>query len=115
MRVFGGGILRRFCAFRPLQPPASIKPRIGISRAPAQIRTELQHFIENGRPQPAERNIDGHRDRRNPDAEVDVPAQHNLHDQRHGVHVDAAHQHGHEREAETEERARLDSPKRSFK
>jgi hypothetical protein len=34
----------------------------------------------------------------NPDAEIDVPPQDHFHDERHGVHVDAAHQDRHERE-----------------
>src|SRR5574341_1472392 len=39
------------------------------------------------------------------DAEVDVPTKHNLHHQRHRVHVDAAHQHGHEGERNRRQRA----------
>ena len=58
---------------------------------------ELQHFIKYRRPKPAERHVNRHRQRRHPNAEIDVPAQHNLHDLGHGEHVDATHQHGHKR------------------
>ena len=62
-------------------------------------QNELQNLVEDGRTQAAQHHVDGHRDRRDPDAEVDVPAEHDLHHQRHRIHVDAAHQHGHERES----------------
>ncbi len=37
---------------------------------------------------------------------MDVPAEHDLHHQRHGVHVDARHQDGHDGEGNSAERAR---------
>ena len=40
---------------------------------------ELQHLIEDGGEQAAEEDINGDGDRRDPDAEVDVPAEHDLH------------------------------------
>ena len=66
---------------------------------------ELQYFIEDGRAQSAQGDVNCHRDRRHPDAEVDVPAQHDLHYQRHRVHVDATHQHCHERKRDRGQRA----------
>ena len=59
---------------------------------------ELQHFIKDGRAQTAQGHINRNRQRRNPDAEINVPSQHDLHDLGHGKHVDAAHEHGHEGE-----------------
>ncbi len=60
---------------------------------------ELQHLIDDGRAQAAEHDVDRDRGRADPDGEGDVPAEHGLHDHGHGVHVDAGHQDGHEREA----------------
>src|SRR5450432_36072 len=61
---------------------------------------KLQDLIKDCREQAAQSDIYGHGDRRRPDAEPDVPAEHYFHDERHGVHVDAAHEHGHGAEAD---------------
>ena len=98
----------------PLQPPASIRPRIGNQQRAQPDQDELQHFVEDRREQPAQRHVDRHGERRDPDAEVDVPAQHHLHHQRHRVHVDAAHQHGHEARTRRRRARALASPKRSL-
>src|SRR6185437_367082 len=66
---------------------------------------ELQHLVEDRRAQAAERNIYADGDGGHPDAEVDIPTQHHLHDQRHGVHVDARDQHGHDGERDRRQRA----------
>ena len=58
---------------------------------------KLQHFVDDCRPQTAQHDIQRDRTGANPDGEVDVPAEHGLHHDRHGVHVHAAHQDGHER------------------
>ncbi len=77
-------------------------------------QNELEHLVEDGGAQSTQGNIDGDRAGRDPDADVDVPTQNNFQDQRHRIHVDAAHQHSHKRKL-TEESVRLDSPKRSFR
>jgi ABC-type nickel/cobalt efflux system permease component RcnA len=59
---------------------------------------KLQDLIKDGGAQAAESHIDGNRDGRNPDADVNVPSQDHPHHHRHGIHVNAAHQHGHEGE-----------------
>lgn len=61
---------------------------------------ELEDFVEDGGAQAAEGDVDGDGDGGNPDAEVHVPAEDDVHDQRHGIHVDAAHKDGHEGEAD---------------
>ena len=66
---------------------------------------ELQDFVENGRAQAAQRYVNRNRQRRDPDAEIDVPSQHDLHDLGHGKHIDAAHEHGHEGERNGRQRA----------
>ena len=83
------------------------QPEDGNQQRAQPDQDELQHLVEDRREQPAQRHVDGHRERRDPDAEVDVPAQHHLHHQRHGIHVDAAHQHRHEAEGDGRRRARL--------
>ena len=57
---------------------------------------ELQNLIEDGGAQAAERDIGGHRQRRDDDGEVQIPAENDLHHFSHGEHVHAAHEHGHE-------------------
>ena len=104
MRVFDGSVLRDFEL--QLFPAARFNQSENRNQQRAgPDQDELQHFVENRGAQPAERYIDRHGDRRNPDAEIDVPAQHHFHHQRHRVHVDAAHQHGHEREGNRGKRA----------
>src|SRR6266566_770417 len=82
-------------AFNAAHPPASASPSMGISSAPAQIRINCKTSLKI-----AERNIDGNCQRGNPNAEVDVPPENNLEDQRHRIHVDSTHQHRHQREAD---------------
>ena len=67
---------------------------------------ELEDFVDDGRAQPAEHDVDGDRDGADPHGEVDVPAEDDLHDDGHGVHVDAGHEDGHEGEADAGEAAR---------
>ena len=64
----------------------------GHQQRAAPDQHKLQHLIEDGRAQPAQAHVERHRNRRNEDAEGDVPAQHNLHHHGHGEHVHAAHQ-----------------------
>ena len=59
---------------------------------------KLQDFVENRRTEPAQGHVDSHRNRGDPDTEVDVPAEQHLHHNGHGVHIDAGHQNGHNRE-----------------
>ncbi len=66
--------------------------------SPQPDEHELQHLVKDRGTQAAEGDVDRHCDRGDPDAEVDIPAEHHLHDQRHRVHVDAAHQDRHEPE-----------------
>jgi hypothetical protein len=66
---------------------------------------ELEDFIENGGEESAEADIDSDGDGGENDAEVDVPAEDDLHDLGHGVHVDAAHEDGHEGEGDGGKRA----------
>ena len=66
---------------------------------------ELQDFVEDGGTQAAERDVERDGERRYPDAEVEVPAEDDLHHDGHRIHVDAAHQNGHEGEADGGERA----------
>ena len=70
---------------------------------PGPDQDELEHLVEDRRLQPAQGHVGGHRQRRDPDAEVDVPAQHDLHHAGHGEHVHAAHENGHERERDRRE------------
>ena len=67
---------------------------------------ELQYFVDNGGAQAAQHDVDSDGDGADPHGEVDVPAQDDLHDDGHGVHVDAAHEDGHEGEADAGEAAR---------
>src|SRR5215470_4606695 len=64
----------------------------------------LQYFVENGGTQPAEGNISGNRQGGNQDAEVEIPTEDDAHDDRHRVHVDAAHQHRHQGERDRRNR-----------
>src|SRR5580698_8765365 len=66
---------------------------------------ELQDFIEDRGTQAAERYVKSDSNRRNPDAEVQVPAEYHLHHDGHRIHIDAAHQNGHKGEADGRERA----------
>ncbi len=91
------------------------QPEDGDEQRAQPDQDELQHFVEDGREQAAEDDVDRHGEGGNPDAEVDIPAQDDLHDQRHGVHVDAAHEDGHEAEGDGGEQARAGSPKRSLR
>ena len=59
---------------------------------------ELQHLVEDGRDQAAQGDVDGHRQRGDPDADVHVPAQQQVQDLRHGEHAGPADQDGHEGE-----------------
>src|SRR5690348_9445308 len=61
---------------------------------------ELENFIENGRAQAAERDVNSHGERGDPDAEVHVPAEDNFEHEGHGIHVDATHEDGHEAEGD---------------
>jgi hypothetical protein len=67
---------------------------------------ELQHLIEDGGIQTAERDVNGDGERRDPDAEVNVPAQNDLHHDGHGIHIDARHEDGHEGEGDAAQGAR---------
>ena len=67
---------------------------------------ELQHLIEDGRKQAAQSDVEHHGDGGDPDADVNIPAEHHLHDERHGVHIDAAHEDGHQAEGNGGEGAR---------
>ena len=66
---------------------------------------ELEDFVEDRGTQAAEGDVEGDGDRRNPDAEVEVPAEDDLHDDGHRIHIDAAHEDGHEGEADGGKRA----------
>ena len=66
---------------------------------------KLQNFVENCRKQSTRSNVNAHRERRHPNAEVDVPAEHNLHHYGHGVHIYAGHENGHDRERDRAEAA----------
>ncbi len=68
-------------------------------------KDELQNFVEDGGTQAAEGDVNGDGARGDPDAKVDVPAENDFKDQGHGIHVDAAHEHGHEGEADGRKRA----------
>src|SRR5882757_209495 len=68
-------------------------------------KDELENLVEDCRAKPAERYIESDSNRGDPDGEVQVPAQDDLHDQRHRIHVDAAHEHGHEGKADGGKRA----------
>ena len=96
--VFGGGIGGD--SGLETVPAASLdQAQDGNEQSAGPNQDKLENFIEDGGAQSTEGNVDGHSAGRNPDAEVDVPAEDNLQDQSHGVHVDAAHEHRHEREA----------------
>jgi hypothetical protein len=68
---------------------------------------KLQNLVENRGSQPAGHDVKRHSERGDPDREMDVPAQDDLHDDGHRVHVDAAHQDGHHREGDSGERTGL--------
>ncbi len=85
-------------ACRPLQPPASMSPRMGISAAPSQMSMNWSTSLKIADRSPPSATYTATVSRRNPDAKVDIPAQDHLHDQRHRVHVDAAHENRHEAE-----------------
>ncbi len=104
MRVFDGSVLRDFHLQR--LPAARFDQSHNRDHECAgPDEDELQDFVENRGAQAAERHIDCHGERGNPDAEINVPSKDDFHDQGHGVHVDAAHQHGHERETNRGKRA----------
>ncbi len=75
----------------------------GNQQRPRPDQDELQNLIEDCRPQTAQGYVDSDHQRRQPDAEVQVPPQNHLHHQRHRVHIDAAHQDGHEGKADGRE------------
>jgi hypothetical protein len=77
----------------------------GDERGAGPDEDELQHLIDDGGAQAAEHDVDGDGDGADPDGEVDVPAEYDLHDEGHGVHVDAGHEDGHEGEADGGEAA----------
>ncbi len=72
------------------------QPQDGNQQRAQPNKEELEHLVEDRREQASQGHVDPHGERRHPDAEVDVPAQHHLHDQRHRVHVDPRHEQGHE-------------------
>src|SRR5208337_3352634 len=104
VRVFRGGVdgNARFQA-SPAARLDQAEDRDQQGAGPDQ--DELQNFVKDGGAQTAERDVDRHGERRNPDADVDIPSQNDLQYQGHRVHVDAAHQHGHERKTDGGERA----------
>ena len=57
---------------------------------------ELQNFVEDRRAQSAQCNVYSNNDGGEPDAEIQIPIENDLHDERHRVHVDATHQNRHE-------------------
>ena len=69
-------------------------------------KNELQDLVDDGRPQPAKHDVDGNRDCADPDGEADIPSEHNLHDQSHGVHINARHEDGHEGKTDRADSAR---------
>ena len=73
---------------------------------------ELQNFVEDRGNQSSQRHVDADGKGGNPNAQVDVPTQHHLHDHGHGVHIDARHQDGQKMNDSAPTR-RVGSPKRN--
>ena len=96
--VFGGGI-DGDSGFETVPATGPDQAQNGNEQSARPNQDKLENFVEDGGAQSTEGDVDGHSASRYPDAEVDVPAEDDLQDQRHGVHVDAAHEHSHEREA----------------
>ena len=82
------------------------QPKDRHQQRAAPDQHKLQNLVEDRRAQPAQRHIGRHGQRRDDDGEVQVPAQHDLHHLRHGEHIHAAHQHGHEGEGKCGDDAR---------
>src|ERR1700733_3794916 len=76
------------------------KTEDGNNCGPDPNKDELENLVEDGRAKSAECYIESDGNRRNPDGEVQVPTQNDFHDKRHRIHVDAAHEHGHECKAD---------------
>src|SRR5229473_2407738 len=104
MRVFRGSGARDLEA--QIAPAASFnQTQDRDQRGAGPDQNELQNFVEDCGTQASERYVDGNGGRGNPDAEVDVPAENHFQHQRHGIHVDAAHEHSHQGERNGGERA----------
>jgi hypothetical protein len=102
MSVFGRSIGGDFC-FQAAPATCLDQTKNGNEESASPDQNKLQNFVEDGRTQSTQCDIDGDGAGGDPDAEVDIPAENNLQHQRHGVHVDATHQHGHERKADGRE------------
>ena len=78
------------CSLPDARPAAGILERQENQRHEARHDQEkLQHFVVDRRGQPAEAGIDQHDDRRSQDADIEIPAEEDLHELRHGEHGDA--------------------------
>ena len=63
-------------------------------------QNELQDLIEDGREEAAQEDVSRDGGGGDPDAEIHIPAEDDIHHLRHGEHIDAAHEHGHEAEGD---------------
>ena len=99
MGVFGGSV-GGDSGFEAAPAASFDQAENGNEKSASPDQDELKNFVEDGGAQSAEGDVDGHSAGGNPDAEVDVPAEDDFQDEGHGIHIDAAHEHGHERETD---------------
>src|SRR5579875_3856227 len=70
---------------QPSPSPSFDKPHNRDHQGAQPDQETLQHLVEDRRVEAAERDIGGYSQRRDPDTDMDVPAEHDLDHQRHGM------------------------------
>src|SRR6266851_5760257 len=104
MRVLRGSVAGNLDA--QIAPASRFdKTQNGDQRRAGPDQNELHNFVEDCGAQASERYVDGHGGRGNPNTEVDVPAENYFQHERHGIHVDAAHEDSHQGKGNGGERA----------
>ena len=66
---------------------------------------KLENLVKDRGEKTSSGDVDSDGERRNPNAEMNVPAEHDFHDYGHCIHIDARHEDGHERERDCAEAA----------
>ncbi len=87
-------------SLEPVEASDFAQAEEGHRQEPEDDEEELKDLVEYRRGEAPEEDVDQNDGRREQDARVQVPSEHQVQHQRHGVHVDAGHRDRHDREGD---------------